>query len=150
MPVKNLFRTTDDFTLTILRVMLGCVMLAHGSQKMLGWFGGHGPAETVEMWTKWFGFPAFITWLVIIGEFFGPILLIAGLLTRVMSAVTALIMFGAIYFVHLRWGFYMNWYSESDRGEGIEYHILVLAICAVLMIKGAGKLSVDKVLAGRQ
>jgi putative oxidoreductase len=121
-------------------------MLAHGAQKMLGWFGGHGPAWTVEMWQKWFGFPPFITWLVILGEFIGPIFIIVGFLTRIMSAIIALIILGAMYFVHFKWGFFMNWYSEAGRGEGFEYHILVLAICAVLIARGSGKASIDAML----
>jgi putative oxidoreductase len=144
--IKKLMKTTNDHAVAVVRMTLSLVMFAHGSQKMLGWFGGHGPTWTVEMWSKWFGFPAFITWAVIIGEFVAPLFLLAGFFTRIMTLVITMIMFGAIYFVHARWGFYMNWYNQQDRGEGIEYHILVLAICFLLIKKGSGAWSIDKML----
>ena len=58
-------------------------------------------------------------------------------------------MIGAMYFVTFKWGFYMNWYTESTRGEGYEYHILVLGICLALFIKGSGKYSIDRALMKR-
>jgi putative oxidoreductase len=144
--IQALCATNDDVTLTIIRIVLAVIMFAHGAQKMLGWFGGHGPVWTIEMWEKWFGFPAWITVLVIIGEFFGSILLLIGFVTRFASSTIILIMLGAMYFVHFKWGFYMNWYNEEGRGEGYEYHILVLTICLVLLMKGGGKFSVDRAI----
>jgi len=49
----------------------------------------------------------------------------------------------AIYMVHGSFGFFMNWYGVQ-KGEGIEYHLLVIAIAVALMIKGAGSFSLDK------
>jgi putative oxidoreductase len=142
--LNNLGRTRSEIAPFIIRVVLGVVMFAHGAQKLLGWFGGHGPSWTVEKWGQWFNMPPFITWLVIMGEFLGPLFLLVGFLSRFMAAVIAVIMLGAIYFVHFRWGFYMNWYSEQERGEGFEYHLLVLGICLALMISGSGKWSIDR------
>ena len=142
--ILNLCKTDSEWTTSMIRIVVALVMFAHGAQKMLAWFGGHGPGWTIEMWGKWFGFPGWITALVIIGEFFGPILLLVGLGTRLMSTVMATIMIGAVWFVHLRWGFYMNWYSEQGRGEGFEYHILLFAMCVFLMAKGGGKFSIDR------
>ncbi len=44
-------------------------------------------------------------------------------------------------------GFFMNW-TGQQKGEGIEYHVLVIAIAFALMIKGGGALSLDGLIAG--
>jgi putative oxidoreductase len=60
-----------------------------------------------------------------------------------MASGIALVMVGAITLVHGRWGFYMNWYSQP-RGEGFEFHLLVLAMVIVLIVRGGGKASLDQ------
>ena len=40
--------TDSDWTLTVLHIILGVVFFAHGSQKLLGWFGGPGLKETMH------------------------------------------------------------------------------------------------------
>ena len=55
----------------------------------------------------------------------------------------------AVYLFHLPNGFFMNW-SGRQPGEGIEYHLLVLAIVIALLIKGSGALSRDRVLMRRK
>jgi putative oxidoreductase len=84
--------------------------------------------------------------LVIIGEFFGSLGLLAGVLTRFTAASLAVIMVGAISTVHLPNGFFMNWFGKQ-AGEGFEYHLLVIGICAALVIAGAGRWSIDNVIA---
>jgi putative oxidoreductase len=51
----------------------------------------------------------------------------------------------AIAKVHGAFGLFMNW-SGTQKGEGFEFHLLVLALTAFLMIRGAGAFSVDRVL----
>jgi putative oxidoreductase len=53
----------------------------------------------------------------------------------------------AIVTVHWPHGFFMNW-SSNQKGEGFEYHLLVLGIAISLIIVGAGACSLDGVLAG--
>jgi len=130
----------------ILRIMLGVVMFPHGAQKLLGWYGGFGFAGTLGFFTEQMHLPWLVALLVIIGESFGSLGLLIGLLTRVTAASMALIMVGAIGLVHWPNGFFMNW-SGKQAGEGFEYHLLVIAICAALVITGAGKWSVDSVIA---
>ncbi len=146
--LKRLIQTEDDIKLFILRITVGFVVLAHGVQKLFGWFGGHGVSSTIEAFGQWFGFPSFITVLVILADSFGAFFLMLGLFTRFMAASISMVMIGAIIFVHGRWGFYMNWYSEQ-RGEGFEFHLLILAICAVLIIAGGGKWSADKLISSK-
>jgi putative oxidoreductase len=138
----KLLDTGDDWTLLVLRCTVGIVILPHGLQKLLGWFGGHGIASTIESFGEWFGFPAIITLLVILAESIGALSLVLGFLSRLTAASIGAVMLGAIYFVTGRWGFFMNWYS-GQRGEGFEYHVLVLGIVLVLVIRGGGKWSVD-------
>ncbi|NAY91272.1 DoxX family membrane protein [Muricauda sp. JGD-17] len=134
---------SNDFTPLVLRVILGVVISAHGAQKLFGIWGGHGPEWTVDAWHQWWGLPSVLTYLVIFIESIGATLMILGLLTRFWAILIGIIMLGAIYLVHWRWGFYMNWYMQPQVGEGFEYHILVLSILLVLVLRGGGKWSLD-------
>jgi putative oxidoreductase len=144
--MRKLFETNDDWAQLILRVTLGVVMFPHGAQKLLGWFGGPGFAGTMDMFTQRMGIPAALAFLVIITESLGSLALIAGFLTRLAAFGIFCIMVVAIAMVHWPNGFFMNW-SGKQAGEGFEYHLLVIGIAVVLMIWGAGRSSVDRVLA---
>jgi putative oxidoreductase len=117
---------------------------------MLGWFGGYGFTGTMGFFTERMHIPAFLAFLAIAAEFFGGLGLILGLLTRVAAFGIAVNMVVAVLAVHSQFGFFANW-SGTQKGEGIEYHLLVLAMCVYLMIKGAGAVSLDRKLsaAGR-
>jgi len=115
--VKRLMGTSNDVSITILRVILGVVFFAHGAQKMLGWFGGFGFHGTMGAFAQ-MGMPAALALLVICTEFFGGLGLIVGLLTRIASLGIAGLMVGAIFMVHLHNGFFMNWMG-TQKGEGI-------------------------------
>jgi putative oxidoreductase len=146
--MKALFYTDDGWTGLILRLTLGLVMLPHGAQKLLGLFGGFGFDGTMGFFTQKMGVPWLIAFLVIVGEFFGSLGLIAGFLTRFSAASVAVIMMGAIVLVHLPHGFFMNWFGQQ-QGEGYEYHLLTIGIAAALLVTGGGKWSVDRELAAR-
>jgi putative oxidoreductase len=136
--------TSNDVALTTLRVVLGVVFFAHGAQKMLGWFGGYGFHGTVGFFTH-MGMPAPLAVLIICTEFFGGLGLLAGLLTRIAALGIFGLMIGAIFMVHLQNGFFMNWMG-TQKGEGFEFHLLVLAIAAALLLRGAGAFSLDRSL----
>jgi len=142
---KRLVTTSNDVTLTTLRLVLGVVFFAHGAQKLLGWFGGYGYHGTMGAFTH-MGMPAPIAFLIIITEFFGGLGLIAGLLTRIASLGIGCLMIGAIFMVHLQNGFFMNWYG-NQKGEGYEFHLLAIAMAATLLLRGAGAFSADRALA---
>jgi putative oxidoreductase len=149
--MKNLkwfFQTSDETSLLIMRVALGIVMLPHGMQKALGAFGGYGFSGTVNFFVSQ-GIPAPIAALVIAGEFLGAMGLIVGLGTRLAALGIAIIMTTAALTVHLPNGFFMNWFG-NQKGEGIEYFILAVGLAVALVIKGAGKFSLDRVLAKLQ
>jgi putative oxidoreductase len=112
---------------------------------MLGWFGGFGFHGTVGAFTQ-MGMPAAMAYLIICTEFFGGLGLIFGLLTRIAAFGVGGLMIGAIFMVHMPNGFFMNWMG-SQKGEGIEYHLLVLAMAGALLLRGAGAFSLDRALA---
>lgn len=146
--MKMFFQTEDDWSSLILRVMMGIVMFPHGAQKLFGWFGGFGFSGTMGAFTESMHIPAVIAFLVIIGESFGSLALILGFLTRFSAASLAIIMVGAIKIAHWENGFFMNWFGKQ-AGEGFEFHLLVIAICAALVLTGGGKWSVDKMISER-
>jgi putative oxidoreductase len=142
----GLFATNGGVTSLILRVTLGFVMFAHGSQKVLGWFGGHTLFQTLNMFTQQMHMPLPLALLVIAAEFLGGLGLIVGLLTRIAAFGVACDMIGAIALVHWKFGLFMNWFG-NQKGEGFEYHLLVIAICIVLILRGGGALSIDGAIA---
>jgi putative oxidoreductase len=142
---KRLMATSDDVAMTILRLTLGVVFFAHGAQKMLGWFGGYGFSGTMGFFTHQLGVPAPLAFLAIVTEFFGGLGLILGLLTRIPALGIAVEMIIAVFMVHLPNGFFMNWYG-TQKGEGFEYHLLAIAVSAVVLLRGAGAYSADRAL----
>jgi putative oxidoreductase len=145
--LKKILQTPDDMAFTILRLVLGIVFLAHGSQKMLGWFGGYGFKATMGFFTQTAHIPAVFAFLAIAAEFFGGLGLIVGLLSRIAAFGIAVNMLVAILAVHLPNGFFMNW-TGQQKGEGFEYHLLVLAMTVALMIRGGGAFSLDRAFSG--
>ena len=144
--MRKLLSTPNDFGLTILRVVFGIVFFAHGAQKMLGWFGGYGFHGTMGFFTQ-MGVPAPFAFLAICAEFFGGLGLIVGLLSRIAAFGIICNMIVAVLTVHLHNGFFMNW-TGQQKGEGFEYHLLALVGLLVILIKGAGALSIDRALSG--
>jgi putative oxidoreductase len=143
--IRRLYATDDSTATSILRLVLGVVFFAHGAQKMLGWFGGFGFAGTMNFFTGMMHIPAPLAFLAIAAEFFGGIGLILGFLTRIAAFGIGVNMLVAIMTVHRFFGFFINW-TGTQKGEGFEFHLLVLAIVAFLMIQGAGGFSVDRLL----
>jgi putative oxidoreductase len=91
--------------------------------------------------------PALFAFLAIAAEFFGGLGLLIGLFSRIAAFGIAIVMLVGIAIVHGQFGFFMNW-SGNQKGEGFEYHLLVLAIAALIMVKGSGAFSADRVLSG--
>jgi putative oxidoreductase len=142
---KKLFQTNDDAALLVLRLLLGIVFFPHGMQKLFGLFGGPGFSGMMGMFTDKMGIPAVFAFLAIMAEGLGSLGLITGLLTRVAAFGIAVEMAVAVYMVHWQNGFYMNWFG-NQKGEGFEFHLLVIAIGIALMIRGGGKWSIDRAI----
>lgn len=142
-----LMRTTADPTLLVARVVLGVVMLAHGAQKLFAMFGGRGLDATYAFFAS-FGIPAWLGTLAMFAEFGGAIALLLGLLGRLAAAGLIVNMLVAIALVHGRFGFFMNW-GGQQAGEGIEFHLITIALLLTILVRGSGPISVDR-LAARQ
>ena len=143
----KLFSTSNDYTLTIVRLVLGLTFFMHGAQKMLGWFGGYGFHATMGTFTHYLGIPAPLALLAICAEFFGGLGLLVGLLSRVAALGIIVNMLVAIATVHHVNGFFMNW-TGQQKGEGFEFHLLAIALAIVVVIKGSGAVSIDRAMAG--
>ena len=130
-------RSNTDFGLLILRLAVGGIMFVHGAQKLLGWFDGPGIAGFVG-WMASMHVPAVAAWLAIIAEFFGGLGLILGVFARLAALGIAIDMLVAICMVHWKVGFFMNWGSVANRGEGWEYPFLICAAALALAATGPG------------
>lgn len=139
----SLFKSASDYQinvgLTILRVVVGAIFVAHGGQKLFV-YGLDGVAGAFgQMGIPMAGilgpFVAFV-------ELFGGLALIVGLLTRLASLGLLATMAVAILTVHLANGFFAP--------SGVEYPLALLASTAALALTGAGSWSLDSVVNGRR
>ena len=144
--LQFLTQTNDSAAPLLARLTLGLVMFPHGAQKALGWFGGYGYSGTMGFFTGTMHIPALFAFLAIAAEFAGSLALIAGVFSRVAALGIAAVMGVAILTVHADNGFFMNW-NGNQKGEGFEYHLLALGLALIVMIYGAGKASVDALIA---
>jgi putative oxidoreductase len=124
-----------------LRVPVGIILAAHGSQKLFGWFGGHGLEGTGQFMAS-AGLSPGVMMALLAGsaEFFGGVALILGFLTRPAALVTAITMLVAMLWVHWGNGFFLD-------NHGIEYALALLSATLTLMIMGGGRYSLDYVIA---
>ena len=147
--MKRFFETNDSYGPLIGRLVVAAVMFPHGAQKVLGWFGGHGFNGTMQFFTQTMHIPAPLAFLAILAEFAAPIALVFGFLTRLSAlGIGVNILVAAVLGGHLQHGFFMNWFG-NQKGQGVEYHILMAGLAAVLVIQGAGRFAVDSLIANR-
>ncbi len=126
-----------------LRIPVGIIFVAHGAQKLFGWFGGYG-LEGTGQWMDSIGLSPGVLMALAAGgaEFFGGLALIIGLLVRPASAVLAIAMAVAILSVHIGNGLFMS-------NNGYEFGLALLAVSVALLFSGAGRASVDRLLTAR-
>lgn len=141
--MKKLLATNPTNTIALIaRLAIGIVIFSHGAQKLFGWFGGYGFSGTMGFLTGGAHLPWLIALLVILIESIGSLLVIAGFLTRIAALGILLEFIGVVFTVHLQNGFFMNW-SGNQKGEGIEFFLLLFALAVILLIAGGGRASVD-------
>ena len=141
--ISKLTVTNTGIDTLPLRIGAGVIFAAHGAQKLFGWFGGNG-LEGTAGWMASIGLEPGMLMAAMSGsaEFFGGLLLIAGLLVRPAALVLAITMLVAIVTVHLQNGLFMS-------NGGYEFGLALLAISVALMFRGAGGLSADRLLHGQ-
>jgi len=125
-----------NIAIFILRLGIGIIFMAHGSQKLFGAFGGSGLKGFSGM-LDGLGFkPAlFWAWLVALSEGLGGLFIALGIIPRISAFLIASTMVVAILKIHGPKGFFMS-------GGGFEYQFLILMSCICLMIGGGGKISI--------
>src|SRR5215813_9244137 len=101
--LQKLLTTQNEYSLALARIALGIVFLAHGSQKMFGWFGGPGFSGTISVFAK-LGMPLVVALFAIFVEFLGGLSLLFGLFSRVAAMAIIVEMIGAILTIHIHFG----------------------------------------------
>ncbi|MDQ0297747.1 putative oxidoreductase [Salibacterium salarium] len=126
--------------LLFIRVVIGVSFAAHGTQKLFGWFGGHGLKATGGFFDS-IGIKPGYTMALLAGlaEFAGGLLFAFGLFTPVAGILIAITMIGAIVKVHGQNGF---WATEG----GYEYNLMLLVIGIGFVFTGGGLYSLDALL----
>jgi putative oxidoreductase len=141
--MSPLFRTTRDPAATLVRLTVALVLFPHGAQHVFGWFGGYGFRGTLGWMTGTLGFPAALAIVALLTEIAAPVALLLGLGGRLAGLGVIGLMLGALS-THAANGFFMNWFGALPAGsEGFEYHILMIALAAVVVLRGSGAWSVD-------
>ena len=140
------FDSIDTIAPLLIRIPLGLIFIAHGSQKLLGLFGGSGLTATFRNFEDKLGIPPIFTLLAIIAEFGGGIGVMSGFLTRLSASGIAAVMAVAIYKVHWTHGFFLNAYCLPGRGHGIEFTLALFAMALYLAVVGGGKWCIDRLI----
>lgn len=140
--LNQIFSTSDSWAATIARLTVGLIMLPHGMQKVFGLYGGEGFTKTMKRFTNDMGYPSIIAFLIIFFEFFGAVGLIVGFASRIMAFGIIILMIGAILVAHRQYGYFLNWHNTKE-GEGMQFNLLMIGICIVVMILGSGKMGLD-------
>ncbi len=141
--IKKLAESKAGYETLALRFPIGIIFMAHGAQKLFGWFGGYG-LEGTGQWMASIGLGPGVAMAFLAGsaEFFGGLFILLGLLTRPAAVALSFTMLVAIFSVHFANGLFM-------ANNGYEFGLALLAASVALAISGAGKLSLDSKIAGK-
>lgn len=137
--------TYPSWSHLVVRLGLGVVFFAHGAQKVLGWFGGHGLGATIKAF-KGMGVPAAAAATAAVIEFLGGLAMLVGFLARPAALGLIVVMLVAIAKVHGRHGFFINFSGTPGKGHGYEFNFVLIAMALSIFIGGAGVLSIDRAL----
>jgi putative oxidoreductase len=143
---KGNFDATGLIAPLMVRIPLGLIFMAHGSQKLLGLFGGQGLTGTFKTFEEKLGIPPIFTLLAIIAEFGGGFGVLTGFFTRISAAGISAVMLVAIYKIHWVNGFFLNGACVPGRGHGIEYNSALLGMALYLLIAGGGRWCLDRLV----
>ncbi|MGA8764479.1 MAG: DoxX family protein [Candidatus Sulfotelmatobacter sp.] len=124
----------QPLALLVMRLVLGAVMVGHGYQKVFGGLQHH--AQFVAS----LGLPAWSGYVSSFAEFFGGLLVLAGLFTRVAALALCIDMAVAIWKYH--------WHNGFMGNGGYEFPLAVAALAFALVFFGGGPIAFDHVRAG--
>jgi putative oxidoreductase len=139
-----LLGTYPSWSRLVVRLALGIVFFAHGSQKMFGWFGGHGLKATIQVFQQYLKVPPAATVLAAVIECFGGLAVLVGFLARPSALGLIGVMLVAVAKVHWKNGFFQA--SQPGQSNGWEYNFVLIAMALAVLIGGAGALSIDVLL----
>lgn len=141
--IKKLAESKAGYETLALRFPIGIIFMAHGAQKLFGWFGGYG-LEGTGQWMASIGLGPGVVMAFLAGsaEFFGGLFVLLGLLTRPAAVALSFTMLVAIFSVHFANGLFM-------ANNGYEFGLALLAASVSLAISGAGKFSLDSKIASK-
>ena len=146
-PWSAILATPADATATIARLALGLMIFPHGLQKLVGAFGGYGFSGTMGYFTGTLGIPWIFALLAILAESFGGLGLLTGLFGRIAALGVGSTMLVAALMNHVQNGFFMNWAGQYAAGkEGFEFHLLAIALATIVLVRGSGAWSLDRLL----
>jgi putative oxidoreductase len=140
--MSPMIQTEVSMAFLIVRLGLAVVFFAHGSQQLLGWFGGVGPKATVTSWNERYGLPVWLCVIGILTEFFGSFAMLLGFLTRPFALGLVIFMAVAIWKAHWKNGFFLA--RRAGEGNGIEFCLMLFLMAIALLIGGAGSISIDR------
>jgi putative oxidoreductase len=143
---RGSFDATGLLAPLMLRIPLGIIFMAHGSQKLLGLFGGHGLTATFKAFEDRMAIPPIFTLLAIIAEFGGGFGVLTGFLTRLSAAGISAVMMVAIYKVHWANGLFLNMSCTPGRGHGFEFNLALLGMSLFLVLAGGGQWCLDRLI----
>ena len=137
---RKLIATAPRWMTVPLRIGLGLIFIGHGSQKVLGWFGGPGLSKWMTFEKMAVGLRPTGLWLAAaaFSELLGGLLVLLGLLTRLGALMIAATMTVAIIGMH--------WPNFFSQNQGMEFPLALLAMALALIIAGGGQASVDQML----
>lgn len=144
--VDLVFGSYPSWSHLVVRLGLGIVFFAHGSQKVLGWFGGPGLPGTVGYMKQALGVPAPLAALAALTEFFAGCGMLVGFLARPAAVGIIVVMLVAIAKVHGKNGFFLNFSNTPGKGHGYEFNLVLIAMALSILIGGAGALSIDRLI----
>lgn len=144
--MELLFGTYPSWSHLVVRLGLGVIFVAHGAQKLFGWFGGHGLRGTIAYFRQALGIPAPASVVAALLEFGGGVCLLLGFLARPAALGILIVMAVAIAKVHAPHGFFLNFALTPGKGHGYEFNLALIAMALSILLGGAGMLSVDRAL----
>ncbi|MEN5302739.1 MULTISPECIES: DoxX family protein [unclassified Pseudomonas] len=139
--ISKLLSTRAGLGLSVIRILVGVIFMAHGAQKLFGLFGGYG-LEGTGQWMESIGLAPGYLMALLSGsaEFFGGLALVIGLLARPAALALTVTLVVAIFSVHINNGLFMS-------NNGYEFALALLAGTVAVLIEGAGRFSVDRLIA---
>ena len=128
--------TARDTGLLLLRLGLGIIFMAHGSQKLFAAFGGPGLDGTIRMFGG-MGIPAPLAIVAACTEFFGGLGVLLGIMARTAGLGLAFVMLVAVMKVHIHNGFFLA--MGPGQPNGFEYNLALGAMGLCLLLTGPGR-----------